>query len=406
MKKYFILGFIAIMFTCPTTSLQASIINDFNADTIDDIKGCIINTIDEDIVDNIKNSINDNFDDDTIDNIKDSINDNFDDDTINDIKDIIVGAFDDDTIDDIKDIITNAFEDINDIIINAFEDIKDVIVDAFDDDTINDIKDIIINALDHEVNFYTSFEDYKSGTAYTRDLWEEDGFNPNNWDNGLEERAKISSKRYSTGSKSLEIEYDEDEYGSQDTGAQVELMLPPRDEYYASYKVKFEDGFSWGSDKKGGKLPGLTGGDKCGDDFVCDGTDGFSARYMWRDEGYPELYLYAADMESGQYGDDIPFQVDGTDFQFETGKWYTITEHVKLNSDSDSDDGVVETWVNGEKVIDLDDITFVTNDQKIDTFYFSTFFGGHDKDWAPSNTSYSYFDDLKISTNKNNVDFE
>ncbi len=255
------------------------------------------------------------------------------------------------------------------------------------------------------VDLVTSFEDYSNGVPYTRDLWEKDEFSPNNWDNGLEERTTVTDKTSATGKKSLAVLYEKGKFGSQDTGTQVELMLPPRDEYYASYKVKFEDGFSWGSDKKGGKLPGLTGGDKCGDDFVCDGTDGFSARYMWRDEGYPELYLYSADMDHSKYGDDIPFVIDGENFQFETDKWYTITEHVKLNSNDTSDDGIVEVWVNGQQAINLTDITFVTNNQKIDTFYFSTFFGGHDASWSPERTSKAYFDDLEISTNKNNVEF-
>ncbi len=265
---------------------------------------------------------------------------------------------------------------------------------------------VAFNAEEKNVNLSTSFEGYDSGVAYARDLWEEDGFTPNNWDNGLNSRTQITDKTSVTGDNSLAVKYEKGKYGSENTGTQVEIELPARDEYYASYRIMFGKGFSWGSERKGGKLPGLTGGDKCGSDFICDGTDGFSARYMWRDEGYPELYLYASDMENGKYGDDIPFSIDGENFQFETGKWYTITEHVKINSDKDSDDGIVETWVNGEQVLDLDDITFVTNDQLIDTFYFSTFYGGHDKTWAPSRTSTAYFDDLKISTKANGVDFK
>lgn len=263
-----------------------------------------------------------------------------------------------------------------------------------------------IYAQNNNVNLATGFEGYDSGVAFTRNLWKEEGFTPSNWDNGLAERTQITDDTAATGDNSLSVLYEAGEFGSQNTGAQVELQLPPRDEYYASYKVKFKDGFSWGSKNKGGKLPGLTGGDRCGSDFVCDGTDGFSARYMWRDEGYPELYLYAADMESGKYGDNIPFMLNGEKFQFETGKWYTITEHIKLNSDAKSDDGLVEIWVNGDKVVDINDITFVTNDQLIDTFYFSTFFGGHDATWAPAKTSMAYFDDLKISTKKSDVDYK
>ncbi len=79
---------------------------------------------------------------------------------------------------------------------------------------------------------------------------------------------------------------------------------------------------------------------------------------------------------------------------------------MKLNTTADSDDGLVEVWVNGEQVLYKDDITFVTNDQQIDTFYFSSFHGGSNATWAPQVDSYAYFDDLKISTIENNVDFE
>ncbi len=262
------------------------------------------------------------------------------------------------------------------------------------------------HAKNKDVYLSTDFENFEPGVAYIRDLWEEDGFEPNNWDNGLSERAIITDDTSVSGDNSLSVLYEEGKFGSEDTGTQVEILLPPKDEYYASYRVKFSKDFSWGSTRKGGKLPGLTGGDKCGDDFVCDGTDGFSARYMWRDEGYPELYLYAADMDSGKYGDDIPFETDAGNFKFKTDTWYTITEHVKLNSDKNTDDGIVETWVNGEQVIDEENITFVTDSQLIDTFYFSTFYGGHDKSWSPEETSMTYFDDLKISSEKNGVDFK
>ncbi len=256
-----------------------------------------------------------------------------------------------------------------------------------------------------DIEYYTGFENVASGTPFIRKYWQEEGLNPSDWDNGLADRTMISSSEAAAGNSALEVSYPKEEYGSTATGAQVELNLEPQDEYYASYKVKFSDDFSWGTENKGGKLPGLTGGDKCGDDFKCDGTDGFSARYMWRNEGNPELYLYSADMENEKYGDDIYFMNNGEKFQFERGKWYTITERVKLNTSATADDGIVEIWVDGEKVVDLHDITFVTNDQLIDTFYFSTFHGGHDQSWAPDTNSNTYFDELKIATCSNGVDF-
>ncbi len=251
----------------------------------------------------------------------------------------------------------------------------------------------------------TGFESIDHGIAHIRDFWKDAGFNPNNWDNGLATRTIITHEEAATGNSSMEVLYPKGNYGSRNTGTQVELLLEPSEEYYASYKIKFGENFSWGSSSKGGKLPGLTGGDKCGSDFICDGTDGFSARYMWRGEGYPEVYLYSADKENEKYGDDIYFMSDGEKFQFETDRWYTITQRVKMNTTETSDDGVVQVWVDGELMVDKDDITYVTDDQLIDTFYFSTFHGGNSASWAPENDSYAYFDDLKISTCADKVDY-
>lgn len=245
----------------------------------------------------------------------------------------------------------------------------------------------------------------KIGTAYTREMWENSGFTTTNWDNGLDSRSQISDQVVASGDSALQIMYPSGNYGSQATGVQVELALEPLAEYYASYQIQFADDFSWGTTNRGGKLPGLTGGERCGSDFKCDGTDGFGARFMWRYAGYPELYLYAADMENGKYGDSIPFMENGEKVQFETGRWYTISEHVKLNTSASADDGLVEIWLDGTKVVNKEDITFITNEQQIDTFYFSSFHGGHDETWAPQVDSYAYFDNLKISPNANDIDY-
>ena len=43
-------------------------------------------------------------------------------------------------------------------------------------------------------------------------------------------------------------------------------------------------------------------------------------------------------------------------------------------------------------------IKFVTNGDKIDTFYFSTFFGGSEPGYAPGVDCHIWFDDIVIST--------
>lgn len=64
-------------------------------------------------------------------------------------------------------------------------------------------------------------------------------------------------------------------------------------------------------------------------------------------------------------------------------------------------DGVLQTWFDGEQVVDLDDLRFRDVDSfAIDRFYISTFFGGGDATWAPTKDEYITFDDFIVSTTR------
>lgn len=249
--------------------------------------------------------------------------------------------------------------------------------------------------------FSTDFELLPHGTAYVRSVWEADGFNPNNWDNALASRSMIDSSMSVSGDKSLQITYPAGNFGNSlatGTGVQVELLLTPKVEYFMSYNLCFSDNFSWGTTSEGGKLPGITGRMRCGSDFICDGTDGFSARFMWRRNGRAVLYLYHADMPNA-YGQDFTLHYpNGDTVFFEKGKWYTISERVQINTDADTKNGDVQVWINGVEVLNLDTLRFQTNGDLADCFYFSTFHGGNDATWAPTETCYMWYDDLLIDT--------
>jgi len=68
----------------------------------------------------------------------------------------------------------------------------------------------------------------------------------------------------------------------------------------------------------------------------------------------------------------------------------------------------VEMWINdqhaqvrlydGSLTDKLTGIQFVNNGDKVDALYFSTFHGGSDATWAPTTDSYTWFDDIVIST--------
>ncbi|MEL6384558.1 MAG: polysaccharide lyase [Cyanobacteria bacterium J06626_18] len=173
-------------------------------------------------------------------------------------------------------------------------------------------------------------------------------------------------------------------------GAQfyADLSLPPQDELRLSYDVRFADNFDF---VKGGKLPGLFGGEGASGGNIPDGTDGFSTRLMWRREGDGEVYAYLPTSEG--YGTSI----GRGSWQFEPDTWYRIEQEVVLNQ-PDQSDGQIRLWVNDELVVDQRDLQFRTTDSlQIDGVFFSTFFGGGDSSWATPNDVHIDFDNFSVA---------
>ncbi|MGB3492432.1 MAG: polysaccharide lyase [Elainellaceae cyanobacterium] len=173
-------------------------------------------------------------------------------------------------------------------------------------------------------------------------------------------------------------------------GAQfyAELDLPPQNQLRLSYFVRFSENFDF---VKGGKLPGLFGGDGASGGTIPDGTDGFSTRFMWRRQGAGEVYAYLPTSED--YGTSIG---RGT-WQFQPGVWYQLEQVVSLNQ-PDRADGQIQVWVNGNLVLEQRDIRFRTVDSlQIDGIFFSTFFGGGDASWATPQDVYIDFANFSVS---------
>jgi hypothetical protein len=187
------------------------------------------------------------------------------------------------------------------------------------------------------------------------------------------------------------ISYPAGGVGPEQTGSQFVLSLPPADEYELSYKVMFEDGFDF---RLGGKLPGLTsGGEKFTGGHHPTKGEGWSARFMWREKGAAELYLYYVDNKS-EWGDQ--HLLDGVGLQ--PGKWYEFRQRIRLNA-PERKDGRIQTWINGKKVLDLSGLRLRIGEQGyIDSFYFSTFHGGQTPEFAPLNDSFAQFDDFLIKS--------
>jgi len=260
---------------------------------------------------------------------------------------------------------------------------------------------LICSILKAQRPFSTDFESQPKGTPYSLNIWKSDGFVTDPWDNGMKERSMVDDSFAVSGNKSLRITYTKGGVGPMETGAQVPIVLPGRDQYYLSYRLRFSDNFSF---QLGGKLPGLAAGGLCSGGEGCNGTNGFTARFMWVKGGKIILYLYHMD-KNDKWGDGGNLiYPSGDAVQFKRGKWYQITQRVKINSLADSHDGEVEVWVDGLPVLLRKGIRFTSNGEKVDRFYFSTFHGGNTSDWSPDQTCYIWFDDIKISENRK--DFE
>lgn len=204
----------------------------------------------------------------------------------------------------------------------------------------------------------------------------------------LEGRASVVGR--SDGNRALEAFYPAGAHGSKRSGASFTSKLQPSLEYFLSYQIRFSEGFPF---NRGGKLPGLSSsGSKFTGGRRPPESGGWSARYMWRRNGELELYLYHPKME-GPSGDRYGF-----DFRCEPATWYTFTQRVKVNEPGKSN-GLIQVWIDGKRYLNLDGLFLRGEDVGlIDSFLFSTFFGGSTKEWAPPSDCTIQFDEFILST--------
>jgi len=246
------------------------------------------------------------------------------------------------------------------------------------------------------------FENYPDEHEFVHANWTAQGFTVP-WTNGFNQSRCFVDDAFSIeGNKSLSVTYPVNTFGPNNNGAQAPIRVANFDELYAGYWVRFSTNFSWGNTNEGGKLPGLAGGGLCSGCATCNGNNGFSARLMWRPNGNGVVYLYHMN-KTQACGDNIQLKnPDNTNFRFQKGVWYHIAQRVKINTVGQSN-GEVETFVNGHPASLITGLRFVTNTDKVNTFYFSTFHGGGDATWAPTVTCHAWFDDIIISTNRSDV---
>ena len=163
-----------------------------------------------------------------------------------------------------------------------------------------------------------------------------------------------------------------------------------------SYWVKFDSTFEW---IKGGKLPGLCGGE-CATGGLDVSPDRFSIRYMWRGGGVGMVYAYLSNPPNPGFGLDMGV---GTWRWQADGKWHRIQEELILNT-ANNTDGIIRVWydkpISGPPNFEQKNLRYYDRTKYpnlgIDKLIFSTFHGGQDASWSPKRGSTAYFADLQV----------
>lgn len=155
------------------------------------------------------------------------------------------------------------------------------------------------------------------------------------------------------------------------------------------YTVRFGSDFDFSG---GGKLPGLAGGQVFNGGRPAISGTGFNARLHWNLNGVPTLYLYYQD-QPDNFGHHIALDVP---FNFIANGEYKITQYIKMNT-SGNKDGIFRLWIDGQQVLDLNNISFMSYPSpQITRVNFDSFFGGGDVSFAPSRNTHADFDDIRI----------
>lgn len=275
---------------------------------------------------------------------------------------------------------------------------------------------VLSTTVSGQVIFQNDFDQHSRSIDYTRSELDK-GWNEPTWENGVDEgRVRIVSgeKAYGQKGSALAVSYPSGTFGTKQSGAQWILKLGHEyEEATLKYRIKFESGFDF---VRGGKLPGLAGGNTPTGSDPVNGVDGWSARFMWKTDkprlpgssrrltAYPisyAKYLKSGKKKDGSQADRaIWYDSNRNRSVFKSGVWYSIRQRVKMN-DPGVANGVFQIWLNEQLVLDQQDrLVRLTPKLKIDSMYFSTFFGGGDKQWATSKDETIYFDDFEITASE------
>ena len=215
------------------------------------------------------------------------------------------------------------------------------------------------------------------------------------WEDGVKEGHVSIAER--DGKKVLRVDYAPGGIGPEQGGCGWRFPIGMHPSTQLTYTVRFIKDFDW---VKGGKLPGLCGGpENVSGGRPANGTNGFSARLMWRKDGRGEAYVYH-NGQASKYGDSFSFPED---FRFPTDIPVRVRMRVEMN-DPGRKNGKLYVWIAEESkdeklMVSRTNLEWRTVDTfGVDSLYFETFHGGDDKTWAPTRACSTEFSGIKVVT--------
>ena len=231
--------------------------------------------------------------------------------------------------------------------------------------------------------------------AYTVEHWKQD-WPGCEFQDGIKE-GHVSLKERD-GVKWLRVNYAVGGIGPEQGGTGWRWPIGKHEAAELSYTLRFNEDFDF---VKGGKLPGLCGGpENVSGGRPADGTNGFSARLMWRKDGRGEAYLYHKN-QPDRYGDQVDFPAD---FRFPEETPIRVRMRVTMN-DPGKKNGKIQVWIRlGEddteaeqEVVHRTDLEWRSLDTfGVDSLYFESFYGGSDDSWAPKKASWAEFGAISV----------
>jgi hypothetical protein len=187
-------------------------------------------------------------------------------------------------------------------------------------------------------------------------------------------------------------------------GLQFYTIFADQQEVWSSYGINFSSDFDF---TNGTKLPGLAGnapdGSNASGNRALTENGGFSFRFMVKEDGEIELYSYLPGKAEGP-GLKEGLIIDGADLFLERETDYTISQHLTMNTQGQSN-GELEVFINGQLALKKTDLMLSSDGSHgANRFYNDIWNGGNSDNFAAANDSSVTIDNIGISTAPITVD--